>query len=42
MQDVPYLLDVIKDLKDWGLMGTRVIRTFIGCQVLPLKMRHHP
>ena len=23
-------------------MGMRVIRIFIGCQVLPLKMRHHP
>jgi hypothetical protein len=35
-------LDAIKDLKDRGLMGTRVIHTFIGRQVLPLKMRHHP
>jgi hypothetical protein len=41
-QEVPYLLDVIKDLKDQGLTRTRVIRTFIGRQVLPLKMRHHP
>ena len=41
-QDVPYLLDAIKDLKDRGLMGTRVIRTFIVPWVLPLKMRHHP
>ena len=39
---VPNLLDVIKDLKDWGLMGTRVKRTFISCQVLPLKIRHLP
>ena len=39
---VPNLLDVIKDLKDWGLMGMRVIHTFIGHCVLPLKMRHHP
>ena len=39
---VPNLLDVIKDLKDWGLIGTRVIHTFIGHRVLPLKMRHHP
>jgi hypothetical protein len=39
---VPNLLDAIKDLKDWGLAGTRVIRTFIGYWVLPLKMRHHP
>jgi hypothetical protein len=35
-------LDAIKDLKDWGLTGMRVIRTFIGRRVLPLKMRHHP
>ena len=42
MHHVPNLLDVIKDLKDRGLMGTRVIRTFIGYLVLPLKMRHHP
>ena len=41
-QDVPYLLDAIKDLKDRGLTGMRVIRTFIGRRVLPLKMRHHP
>jgi hypothetical protein len=41
-QHVPNLLDEIKDLKDQGLMGTRVIRTFIGHRVLPLKMRHHP
>ena len=41
-QHVPNLLDVIKDLKDLGLTGTRVIRTFIGHRVLPLKMRHHP
>jgi hypothetical protein len=39
---VPTLLDAIKDLKDWGLTGMRVIRTFIGCRVLPLKMRQHP
>ena len=41
-QDVPHLLDVIKDLKDWGLTGMRVIHTFIGHWVFPLKMRHHP
>jgi len=39
---VPNLLDAIKNLKDQGLTGTRVIRTFIGRRVLPLKMRHHP
>jgi hypothetical protein len=39
---VPYLLDEIKDLKDHGLMGTRVICTFIDHRVLPWKMRHHP
>ena len=39
---VPNLLDAIKDLKDQSLMGTRVICTFIGHQVLALKMRHHP
>ena len=39
---VPNLLDAIKDLKDQGLMGMRVIHTFIGYRVLPLKMRHHP
>ena len=39
---VPNLLDAIKDLKDRGLMGTRVIHTFIGHWVLPLKMRHQP
>jgi len=39
---VPNLLDAIKDLKDRGLIGTRVIHTFIGHRVLPLKMRHHP
>ena len=39
---VPNLLDAIKDLKDRGLTGMRVIRTFIGRRVLPLKMRHHP
>jgi hypothetical protein len=39
---VTNLLDAIKDLKDRGLTGTRVIRTFIGHQVLPLKIRHHP
>jgi hypothetical protein len=39
---VPNLLDVIKDLNNWGLMGTRVICTFIGCRVLPMKMRHLP
>ena len=39
---MPNLLDAIKDLKDQGLMGRRVIRTFIGHRVLPLKMRHHP
>ena len=39
---MPNLLDAIKDLKDQGLMGTRVIRTFICCRVLALKMRHHP
>ena len=32
---VPNLLDAIKDLKDRGSTGRRVIRTFIGCQVLP-------
>jgi hypothetical protein len=42
MQHVPYLLDAIMDLKGWGLMGTKVIHTFIGRWVLPLKMRHHP
>jgi len=36
------LLDAIKDLKDRGLTGTRVIYTFIGHRVLPLKMRNHP
>jgi hypothetical protein len=41
-QHVPNLLDVIKDLKDQGLTGTRVIHTFINHQVLSLKMRHHP
>jgi len=40
-QGVPYLLDVIKDLKGQGLMRMRVIHTFIGRWVLPLKMRHH-
>ena len=39
---VPNLLDAIKDLKDQGLMGTRVIHTFISHRVFPLKMRHHP
>jgi len=39
---VPYSLDAIKDLKDRGLTGTRVIYTFIDHRVLPLKMRHHP
>ena len=39
---VPNLLDAIKDLKDQGLMGMRVIRAFIGHRVLPLKMRHQP
>ena len=39
---VPNLLDTINDLKDQGLMGTRVIHTFIGHWVLPLKTRHHP
>jgi len=39
---VPYLLDAIIDLKGQGLIGTRVIHTFIGRRVLPLKMRHHP
>jgi hypothetical protein len=28
---VPNLLDAIKDLKDWGLTGMKVICTFIGC-----------
>jgi len=41
-QDVPYLLDTIKDLKDRGLTGTRVIHTFFSHHVLHLKMRHHP
>ena len=36
---VPNLLDAIKDR---GLTGMRVIHTFIGRWVLPLKMRHHP
>jgi hypothetical protein len=40
--DVPKLLDAIKDVKGQGLMGSRVIHTFIGHRVLPLKMRHHP
>ena len=39
---VPNLLDAIKDLKDQGLMRMRVIHTFIGRRVLPLKMRRHP
>ena len=39
---VPNLLDLIKDLKDRGLTRTRMIRSFIGHRVLPLKMRHHP
>ena len=39
---VPNLLDAIKDLKDWGLTGMRVIRTFIGRRVLPSKIKHHP
>ena len=39
---MPNLLDVIKDMKDQGLMGMRVIHTFIGYRILPLKMRHHP
>ena len=39
---MPYLLDAIMDLKGRGLTGTRVIHTFIGRRVLPLKMRHHP
>ena len=39
---VPNLLDAIKDLKDCGLMGMRVICTSIGRRVLPLKMRLHP
>ena len=39
---MPNLLDAIKDLKDQGLMGMRVIRAFIGHRVLPLKMRHQP
>ena len=39
---VPNLLDLIKDLKDRGLTRTRMIRSFIGHWVLPLKMRHHP
>ena len=39
---MPYLLDAIMDLKGRGLTGMRVIRTFIGRRVLPLKMRHHP
>ena len=34
---VPNLLDEIK-----GLTGMRVICTFIGHRVLPLKMRNHP
>ena len=41
MQDVPYLLDAIMDLKVLGLMRMRVIYTFICRQILPLKMRHH-
>ena len=39
---VPNLLDASNDLKDRGLMRTRVIHTFIGHRVLSLKMRHHP
>ena len=39
---MPYLLDAIMDLKGQGLMGIRVICTFIGRQVLSLKMRHYP
>ena len=42
MQGAPYLLDVIMDLKGQGLTGMRVIHTFIGLWVLPLKMRHQP
>jgi len=41
-EEVPYLLDAIKGPKDWGLTGMRVIHTFIGRRVLPLKMRRHP
>ena len=36
------MLDAIKGLKDQGLTVMRVIRTFIGRWVLPLKMTHHP
>jgi hypothetical protein len=41
-RDVLKLLDAIEDLKGQGLTGLRVIRTFFGRRVLPLKMRHHP
>ena len=40
-QCVSYLLDAIKDLKGHSLTRTRVIHTFIGGRVFPLKMRHH-
>ena len=36
------LMDAIKDLKDWGLTTSSVIRTLISRWVLPLKMRGHP
>jgi hypothetical protein len=39
---VPNLVAVIQDLKGRDLMRTRVIRTLLGRQVLPLKMRNHP
>ena len=39
---VPNLLDAIKDPKDQGLTGMRVICTFISHWVLHMKMRHHP
>ena len=39
---VPNLLDAIKDLKDRGLTGPRVTRTFLGRRVLPFKLRDRP
>jgi hypothetical protein len=40
--NVPALMGAIEALREQGLTGPVVVRTFIQCRILPLRERAHP
>jgi hypothetical protein len=40
--DIPTLIGAVEALRAQGLTRTVVVRTFVQCQILPLRERAHP